>query len=136
MWVREGSLKESFPQVCAITLQEEACVAQVWSPQGWDLIFRRALNDGEVARLLEVLHKHPGLSLRADSMRWKIQAKGVFTVKSCYWKHNTLRHITDKWPWKLNWKTRSPPKTACFTWLVCRNACLTPEVLQKKGMAD
>ncbi|WMV53948.1 hypothetical protein MTR67_047333 [Solanum verrucosum] len=37
------------------------------------------------------------------------------------------------WPWKLTWKIKIPLKVPCFAWLVCRRACLTHEVLQKKG---
>lgn len=136
IWAGEDSLRVSFPQLYTLSLQKEASVAQVWSPQGWDLIFRRALNDweiGEFARLLETLHSHPGLSMRPDGVRWKIQAKGMFTVKSCYWNLNYMQSVDERWPWKLNWKTKSPPKVACFAWLVCKKACLTQEVLQKKG---
>ena len=29
--------------------------------------------------------------------------------------------------------SKCPPKVACFTWLVCKRACLTHEALQKRG---
>ena len=35
--------------------------------------------------------------------------------------------------WKYVWKNIAPTKVKCFTWLVVRKACLTHEVLQKKG---
>lgn len=136
VWSGEGSLRDSFPQLYAISLQKEVFVGQVWSPQGWELIFKRAINDweiGEFARLLEVLHSQPALSMKPDSVRWKNHSKGMFTVKSCYWKLNTLQSLTDIWPWKMAWQTKTPPKVACFAWLVGRRACLTHEVLQKRG---
>lgn len=36
--------------------------------------------------------------------------------------------------WKSIWRGLIPTKVNCFTWLVIRRACLTREVLQKKGM--
>ncbi|WMV44197.1 hypothetical protein MTR67_037582, partial [Solanum verrucosum] len=36
--------------------------------------------------------------------------------------------------WKSIWRGLIPTKVKCFTWLVIKRACLTQEVLQKKGM--
>ncbi|KAG5576617.1 hypothetical protein H5410_056751, partial [Solanum commersonii] len=60
---------------------------QVWSQQGCNLLFRRALNDceiEEVAKLLEVLNDFLGTSYRYDKPIWKIYNKRVYIVKSCY----------------------------------------------------
>lgn len=111
VWVGEDSLRNAFPQLYILSSQRNANISQLWSQQGWNLIFRRALNDweiGEFANLLEVLNSFPGLLLRPDRSRWKLHNKGLFTVKSCYWKLNTNHTLLDKWPWKLIWKTRSP----------------------------
>ncbi|WMV30348.1 hypothetical protein MTR67_023733 [Solanum verrucosum] len=35
--------------------------------------------------------------------------------------------------WNYFWKGDIPTKVKCFTWLVIKGACLTQEVLQKKG---
>uniref|UniRef100_A0A0V0H523 Putative ovule protein n=1 Tax=Solanum chacoense TaxID=4108 RepID=A0A0V0H523_SOLCH len=62
-------------------------VAQVWSPQGWNLIFRRAMNDWEINRvadLLQILNAYPGVIVGYDLPIWKLHSKGSFTVKSCY----------------------------------------------------
>ncbi|KAG5624659.1 hypothetical protein H5410_009877 [Solanum commersonii] len=64
-------------------------VAQVWSPQGWDLIFRRALNDWEVDRvagLLHTLNAFPGVTESPDTPIWKMHKKGIFfceVLKAC-----------------------------------------------------
>lgn len=98
VWIGENSLRNSFPHLYTLSSQKNARVSHVWSQQGWDLVFRRALNDWEieeVASLLEVLNSHPTLSMRSDKPRWKLHIKGVFTEKSCYWELNTLQTMLD-----------------------------------------
>jgi len=107
----------------------------MWSPQGWNFLFRRALNDWEIKRiaaLFQILNTFPGTSNEPDKPIWKLQWKGVFTVKSCYWSSNAGQRRNRIWPWRLVWKIKIPLKVSCFAWLVCRRACLTHEVLQKK----
>ncbi|KAG5595062.1 hypothetical protein H5410_036294, partial [Solanum commersonii] len=75
VWIGEGSLRNSFPHLYTLNLQRNAKVSQVWSQHGWELLFRRALNDweiGEVANLLEVLNSHLALSVRHDKPRCKL----------------------------------------------------------------
>jgi len=137
IWLGEDNLRNLFPHLYTLSLQSNATVAQVWSQQGWDLIFRRALNDWEIeeiAKLLEVLNNFPGTSPRSDKPIWKIHKQGVYTVKSCYWKMNYNISLTERWPWKLIWKVKCPSKVSCFVWLLIRKACLTHEALQKRGM--
>jgi len=126
-----------FPDLYIISLQQNDTIAQMWSPQGWNLMFRRALNDWEVERvadLLQALNLFPGINAESDKPVWKLHSRGVFTVKSCYWERNTNHSLTTFWPWKLIWKIKIPLKVACFTWLVIRRACLTHEVLQRRGI--
>ncbi|WMV45974.1 hypothetical protein MTR67_039359, partial [Solanum verrucosum] len=40
----------------------------------------------------------------SDKPVWKIHNKGVYTVKSCYWKMNHNVSRAERWPWKLLWK--------------------------------
>jgi len=104
IWLGEDNLRNLFPHLYTLSLQSNATVAQVWSQQGWDLIFRRALNDWEIeeiAKLLEVLNNFPGTSPRSDKPIWKIHKQGVYTVKSCYWKMNYNISLIERCPWKL-----------------------------------
>lgn len=62
IWKGDDSLKNLFLNLYTMSLQRSATVAQVWNQQGWNLVFKRALNDWEitdVARLLEVLNTTP-----------------------------------------------------------------------------
>jgi len=137
IWIGDRDLKTLFPDLFILSLQQMATVAQVWTPQGWDLIFRRALNDWEISRvagLLQVLNPFPGVTEGPDSPIWKLHNKGSFTVKSCYWNMNHNRRMRMEWPWKLIWKIKIPLKVSCFSWLVIRKACLTHERLQRRGI--
>jgi len=137
IWIGEDSLRNLFPHLYTLSLQNNDTVAQVWSQNGWNLLFRRAFNDWEieeVAMLLGVLNNFPGTSESSDKPVWKIHNKGVYTVKSCYWKMNHNVSRTERWPWKLLWKVKCPLKVSCFVWLLIKKACLTHEVLQKRGM--
>ncbi|KAG5615342.1 hypothetical protein H5410_015166 [Solanum commersonii] len=111
VWIGEDSLRNSLSHLYTLSTQRNVSISQAWSQQGWDLVFRRALNDweiGEIASLLGVLNSHPALSMRPDKPRWKLHNKGVFAVKSCYWNLNTRQSMVDIWPWKLIWKTKCP----------------------------
>ncbi|XP_006352585.1 uncharacterized protein [Solanum tuberosum] len=126
-----------FPDLYILSLQQMDTVAQVWSPQGWDLIFRRALNDWEVDRvagLLHTLNAFPGVTESPDTPIWKMHKKGIFSVKSCYWSLNSNQAMEMEWPWKLIWKIKIPHKVSGFTWLAIRKACLTHEVIQRRGI--
>lgn len=64
--------------------------AHVWGPQGWDLIFRRDLNDQEVDRvLLLTLNAFPGVTECPYTPIWKMHKKVISPVKSCYWSLNS-----------------------------------------------
>ncbi|KAG5612411.1 hypothetical protein H5410_023692 [Solanum commersonii] len=81
----------------------------LWTPQGWNLMFRRALNDWEVGRVADLLHAlnlFPGTVTESDKPVWRLHSRGVFTVKSCYWERNTNHFLTTVWPWKLIWKIK------------------------------
>ncbi|WMV32616.1 hypothetical protein MTR67_026001, partial [Solanum verrucosum] len=107
IWIGDRDLKTLFPNLFILSLQQMATVAQVWTPQGWDLILRRALNDWEISRvvgLLQVLNPFPGVTEGPDRPIWKLHNKGSFTVKSCYscyWNMNHNRRMKMEWPWKL-----------------------------------
>ncbi|KAG5596520.1 hypothetical protein H5410_037752 [Solanum commersonii] len=48
-WLGDVNLRILFPDLYIISLQQNDTIAQMWTPQGWDLMFRRALNDWEIA---------------------------------------------------------------------------------------
>lgn len=78
-WIGQEALCESFPDLFSFCTNPEAKVAEVWSPQGWNLSFRRLLNDWEVmslmrvAELLKELDGFSGTNAEPDFVRstWK-----------------------------------------------------------------
>ena len=131
IWLGDVKMRILYPDLYIISLQQTDTIAQMWSPQGWNLILR-TLNDrevGRVAKLLQALNLFLGINAEPDKPVSKLHSTGVFTVKSCYRERNTNHLLTTVTPWKLIWKIKIPLKVACFTWLVIRRACLTHEVL-------
>uniref|UniRef100_A0A0V0IIW1 Putative ovule protein n=1 Tax=Solanum chacoense TaxID=4108 RepID=A0A0V0IIW1_SOLCH len=61
IWKGDDSLRNLFPNLYTLSLQRSATVAQVWSQQGWNLVFRRALNDWEIENVAKATRgaKHP-----------------------------------------------------------------------------
>ena len=60
---------------------------------GWNLTFRRYLNDWEVKRvanMLNVLEVFTGTTSNSDSLRWKFAEDGILSVNRLYKKENSL----------------------------------------------
>lgn len=59
-------------------------INKMWSQQGWNLIFRRALNDWEVESfitMLQILGTFGGCIEITVRLKWKLNSKGAFLVK-------------------------------------------------------
>ncbi|KAF3625586.1 Vacuolar protein sorting-associated protein 54, chloroplastic [Capsicum annuum] len=60
-------------------------VEEMWFSQGWNLVFRRHLNDWEivdVVELLKVIGGGPGANLESDRLKWGHHEDGSFSVNS------------------------------------------------------
>ena len=71
--------------------------------------------------------------MEPDRLRWRHSSEGSFTVNKVYKRENSIMQDEELKIWRNVWKNIAPTKVKCFTWLVVRKACLTHEVLQKKG---
>ncbi|XP_049354731.1 uncharacterized protein LOC125819316 [Solanum verrucosum] len=74
IWLGDVKMRILFPDLYIISLQQNDTTTQMWSPQGWNLIFRRALNDWEVERvvdLLQTLNLFLGINAESDKPVWK-----------------------------------------------------------------
>ncbi|KAL3378631.1 hypothetical protein AABB24_004516 [Solanum stoloniferum] len=71
--------------------------------------------------------------MEPDRLRWRHSSEGSFTVNKLYKRENNIMQEEELKIWRNVWKNIAPTKVKCFTWLVVRKACLTHEVLQKKG---
>lgn len=53
-WSGQGALQALFPGLFSICTNPEVKVGEIWSPRGWNLAFRRLLNDWEIARVADL----------------------------------------------------------------------------------
>ena len=136
-WLGGMSLKDRYPDIFTLAQHQQKTVAEMWT-QGWDLIFRRNLNDWEIPRILElfkVLESFQGIQTGEDYLWWQGHNKGSYKVKEGY-KQKITGGIQDfKWPWKQIWRIKVPHKVPCFTWLLAKEAVLTFDNVAKRGIS-
>ena len=81
------SLKDRFPDIFTLAQHQQKTVGEMWTQQGWDLIFRRNLNDWEIPRILElfkVLESFQGIQTGEDYLWWQGHNKGSYKVTEGY----------------------------------------------------
>ncbi|WMV13603.1 hypothetical protein MTR67_006988 [Solanum verrucosum] len=54
-WMGTASLKDLFPNIFVLAQHQQKTIAEMWSPQGWNMILRRNLNDWEIPRMIKLL---------------------------------------------------------------------------------
>jgi len=137
-WHEIGRLDVAFPEVFNLALHQQRTIAEMWTPQGWNIIFRRHINDWEAQRVVEflcALEQFSGLQAGADVLWWQGSSKGLFKVNAAYKRMNYSNQQIANWPWKHIWKTKIPHKVACFVWLLAKEAVLTQDNLMKRGFS-
>ncbi|WMV47091.1 hypothetical protein MTR67_040476 [Solanum verrucosum] len=123
VWVGQASLKASFPDLFSLSLQKVATVKEIRDAQGWNLRFRRPLNDWEVNRMVEflnILERYKELSNSEDKLLWAPDTQGRFSVGTAYRNSQRTHTQSSYWPWKMIWKVKVPFKVTCFTWLLAK----------------
>ncbi|KAG5611511.1 hypothetical protein H5410_022792 [Solanum commersonii] len=88
-WLGNGSLKQLFPDIYLLNQQHEATVQEVWSIHGWNLTYRRRIQDWEVDRLTEfygTLDHFGGLKEGEDTLRWTHHSKGSGSTNQSRWR--------------------------------------------------
>lgn len=133
---------QAFPDLVNTCTNLEVTVADCCSPQGWNLFFRRHLNDWEVSRFVELwqmIDGFKGTTVEDDTFKWKHDKDGRFSVGRIYAKERyqgclkTKQVLGNMYGKYHVWETVAPTKVKCYAWLVIRRACLTHEILQIKG---
>lgn len=77
-WLGNGSLKLLFPDIHHLNQQQESTLHEVWSEHGWNLTYRRLMQDWEVERLTEfygMLDQFLGFKEGEDTLKWKSQQR-------------------------------------------------------------
>ncbi|XP_059288373.1 uncharacterized protein LOC132041681 [Lycium ferocissimum] len=112
-WSGQGTLQLLFPSLFSISTIPDSTIEEMWSPQGWNLVFRRLLNDWEiawVAELLSVIGGFQGTNFEPDKLTWKHNQDGLFSVNRLYNKGLTEISGRTPGPWKSIWKSVAPTK--------------------------
>ena len=144
-WSGEGLLKNLFPSLFALAEDREASVADYWV-QGnvssvWRPIFVRDsfADDDILVRFFSKLPETNPDGFTSDKVRWKLEPKGCFSVKSFYLKLLSLKYSTREimgdqgFPCKVIWRTLAPVKVSFFVWEASHGKILTIDNLQKRG---
>lgn len=114
----------------------EASIAETWTNEGWNIIFMRLLSDWvveRVASLLQIWNDFSGLNTSPNTITWRHDRDGKFLIGRLYRRNLSSQPGSISGPWKQMWRSSIPTKIKCFTWQVCRRACLTQEKLKKRG---
>ncbi|KAG5620180.1 hypothetical protein H5410_005398 [Solanum commersonii] len=106
-WVDQVTLRNRFPILCNMSLQTEATIREMRDNQGWDLRFRRHLNDWEVNKIVELLNilgQCKDLNTNEDNLFWNPDEQGRFSVGWAYRSSQRPGTHIGGWPWKMIWK--------------------------------
>ncbi|KAG5575660.1 hypothetical protein H5410_055794 [Solanum commersonii] len=73
-WLGESPLQDRFPDLMMLCRNPEINVAECWSNHGWNLNFRRHLNEWAVERVASSLNEvemFAGTTMEPDKLRWR-----------------------------------------------------------------
>ncbi|WMV33682.1 hypothetical protein MTR67_027067, partial [Solanum verrucosum] len=110
---------------------QQKTIVDHWTPQGWNFIFRRQLNDCEIQRVADFFNtteQSNGLEGGQDILWWKGSQKGSFKVGYAYKNHPNQPHSH----WRGIWKSEIPLKVACFVWLLAKEVVLSQDNLKRR----
>ncbi|RVW18195.1 Transposon TX1 uncharacterized 149 kDa protein [Vitis vinifera] len=112
LWCENQSLEEAFPTLFNLSINKDRWVAEAWEEDrvggSWAPRFNRHLNDWEVGEVESLLGKLLPMTIRRgvnDSLQWKENKNGTFSVKSFY--SSLSRGIKTPFPTKLFGRLRS-----------------------------
>ncbi|KAG5601410.1 hypothetical protein H5410_032780 [Solanum commersonii] len=107
VWAGQA-LKASFPELFSLSLQKVATVKEMRDAQGWNLKFRRPLNDWEVNRMVEFLNI-PNDTRNSRMRRQTVMGSrytGEILSGTAYRNSQRTHTQSSYWPWKMIWKVK------------------------------
>lgn len=133
-WGR-GVLKFRFEILFTYTLNENVTLAETSEMTQLQQLFRSNMSPEaheQLEMLQQVMETNPvTITSEPDSVIWKWDQNGKFTVKSAYW--NIKNGPLFKTKIQRIWKLKVPPRIIVFAWLMCLNRLLTIDNLKKRG---
>lgn len=97
---------------------------------GWDEEMVKEIFNSRDAQL--ILNTPIPLGNREDMVIWDKDAKGVFSVRSCY--NSIMRNLSNVAipDWSKVWNLHLPPRTKTFIWQVCTGCLPTADLLRQR----
>ena len=142
-WCDDMPLREAFPGLFALAVNRDASISDYWDQASgsstWVPIFVRDgfLDDGTLVNFFDKLDRYKLGEFALDSVKWEPNSKGVFTVKSYYFKLLLLNHsfvpFEGGFPHRLIWRSLAPTKVSFFVWEAMHGKILTCDNLQRRG---
>nr|CAN60781.1 hypothetical protein VITISV_022451 [Vitis vinifera] len=138
LWCENQSLEEAFPTLFNLSINKDSWVAEAWEEDGvggsWAPRFNRHLNDWEVGEVESLLGKLLPMTIRRgvnDSLRWKENKNGTFSVKSFY--SSLSRGIKTPFPARTIWTPWVLIRASFFGWEAAWSRLLTTDRLKRFG---
>ena len=131
-------LKDVYPTLFRIASHKNATVADLWKREGdkggcWEVQFRRPFQDWKVEEVTHFLVFLYLLKVQEgeDTLCWKEDRKGIFSVKSCYCSLRMENSVV--FPGKVIWGSCAHLRTCFFAWEVVWGKILIVDTLMKRG---
>ncbi|KAL4286877.1 hypothetical protein AHAS_Ahas19G0130100 [Arachis hypogaea] len=129
LWVQEGRLKEVFPSLYRVTLNTECSISEcgIWDGYiwRWSLQWRRDLwewEEQDLVKFLVILSKIGIRQEKVDTLKWKHDKQGNFSVKSfldVVYKNKEIGVEPNMYNFtKQLWKSIVPPRVELLMWFV------------------
>lgn len=136
-WVGIRSLKDEFPRLYQISLQQNRVITDCgfWCDRKWEweILWRRNLFVWE-QQLYLILHSASLIEEEDDEWKWGLDCSGLYTTKSAYSYLEKqvveLQHLV----YKLLWKGKTPSKILAFSWQLFKGRLPTKMNLLRRGM--
>ena len=124
-----------FEECLDLMYNQQRTIARMWTPDRWEISFRRQVFDWEITRVADFLNtidQFKGTQEGKDELWWQGSNKWTFRVGKAYRWLNNHNQQNVNWPWKLCGKC-IPYKLSCFIWLLSKEVVLTQNNLMKRG---
>jgi hypothetical protein len=112
--------------------EQNISIAEVWDGRNLKLTFRRCVDQQLMQRRydLKSIAEYVQLDETKDSLIWKFESKGVYSVSSIY----AIVNFRGVMPVHISsvWKLKIPPRVHVFLWLLFYNKLLTKDNLHKR----
>jgi hypothetical protein len=122
--------------VYCLANEQNCSISELWDGTSLKVTFRRCFDHHVMLQWLEILQIAQTLHLSSerDTLVWKFEPNGVFSVNSMYAMIN-FRGIVPIHVHSI-WKLKLPPKIQFFLWLVVCNMNLSKDNLLKRQSVD